>query len=54
MWRLDAATGAQRGQPIKVGAKPRGVAAGGGTAWVANSGGDSVTRLRDRKTVRVG
>ena len=30
------------------------MAAGGGTAWVANSGGDSVTRLRDRKTVPVG
>ena len=54
VWRLDAATGARRGQPIRVGAKPRGVAAGGGTAWVANSGGDSVTRLRDRRTVPVG
>ena len=42
------------GDPIPVGAKPRGLAAEDGSAWVANSGDGSVTRLRDGLEIQVG
>jgi len=52
--RLDTASGAQRGAPIKVGPHPRAIAAGGGTAWVTSRDDGTVRRLRDGKTVKVG
>ena len=43
-----------RGKPIAVGSQPRAVAVGGGSAWVANAGDDTVTRVRDRLEIPVG
>ena len=34
-----------RGEPIKVGHRPRGVAVGEGSVWVANAGDATVTRI---------
>jgi DNA-binding beta-propeller fold protein YncE len=33
------------GNPITVGTRPLGIAVGGGAVWVANNGGDSVTKI---------
>jgi DNA-binding beta-propeller fold protein YncE len=43
--RLDARTGEELGAPAKVGRNPYAILAHGGSAWVANLGSGTVTRL---------
>ncbi len=42
---VDPATGDETGEPIRVGERPSGIAAGEGAVWVADSGDGSVTRI---------
>jgi DNA-binding beta-propeller fold protein YncE len=43
--RIDTRSGQPSGPPIRVGDSPKGIAVLAGSAWVANSGSRSVTRL---------
>jgi DNA-binding beta-propeller fold protein YncE len=43
--RIDARSGQPSGPPTRVGEAPKGIAVLAGSAWVANSGSRSVTRL---------
>ena len=54
---VDAGSGKPRGEPIQAGGALRGIAAEGGTVWVADRANDVVKRIRDGKvdkTIRVG
>ena len=45
MYELDPETGKVEGDPVEVGALPRGVAAGLGSVWVALGGDGTVARI---------
>ena len=42
---IDPATGETATDPVRVGARPSGVAVGEGAVWVANAGDGTLTRI---------